>query len=149
MKGVLYTISKGETVTGCIMNCAFRKEVIPAMYQLLMGQDAHGNKWPYDRWGDIWSGYIAKKYVEEVLKGAVAINYAAHVKHQRASNVYTNLSKELSGYAINEEFAEFLVPLKFDSYEEIANVCGVLSLFGDEHSDKYEEAMKIWGGLTK
>ena len=148
-KGDMHIVGKGEAVTGCIMNCAFKREVIPAMYQLLMGQDKDGNKWPYDRWGDIWSGHLAKKYVEDVLGGVVAINYAAHIKHERASNVYTNLRKELSGYEVNEKFWDLLTMFDepFRSYDMIADTALYVGLFdvkGTEFTDKYWEAMKLW-----
>lgn len=149
-KDRLVGISKAQGVTGCIMNCAFKREVIPAMYQLLMGQDKDGKDWPYDRWGDIWSGHIAKKYVEDVLGGAVAINYAAHVKHERASNVYTNIKKELSGYPINENFWAILQPNYTPSYEYIINVLEHGNMFSkptEGFTAKQCEAMRIWIAL--
>lgn len=145
----LIGISKSQGVTGCIMNCAFKREVIPAMYQLLMGQDKGGNAWPYDRWGDIWSGHLAKKYVENVLGGAVAINYAAHVRHERASNVYTNIKKELSGYEVNEYFWTNLSVYTNCSYEfMIKDICDHVRIFDKAPttgaSDKYKEAILTW-----
>jgi hypothetical protein len=120
------------------------------MYQLLMGQDAQGNAWPYDRWGDIWSGHLAKKYVEDVLGGCVAINYAAHIKHERASNVYANIQKELSGYKINETIWEKLSKYFTPSYEYISYIVedNDVMLFGEE-SKKYAEAMRVWSRLTQ
>jgi hypothetical protein len=131
-KDRIINIPKGAHVTGCIMNCAFKREVTPAMYQLLMGQDNKGNKWPYDRWGDIWSGHIAKKYVEDNLKGTAVINYRACVKHERASNVYKNIEKESSGYPINECFVENLY-------------VGSEHLFGSKDiTKKYFDAIQLW-----
>jgi hypothetical protein len=133
----IVSIPKGAHLTGCIMNCAFKREVTPSMYQLLMGQDSKGNKWPYDRWGDIWSAHIAKKYVEEALKGTCVINYKANIKHARASNVYKNIEKEASGYPINEVFVENL-------YIHSPNLFGPI-----EVSKPYFEAMIIWKRLLK
>lgn len=142
-------VGRGEGVTGCIMNCAFKREVIPAMYQLLMGQDDKGNFHPYDRWGDIWSGHLAKKYVENVLGGAVAINYAAHVRHERASNVYVNITKELSGYEVNEYFWTNISVYTQGSYEfMIKDICDHVRIFDrvptTGASDKYKEAILTW-----
>jgi len=147
----MYVLSKGEGVTGCIMNCAFKREVIPSMYQLLMGQDDKGNKHPYDRWGDIWSGHLAKRYIEDVLGGCVGINYDATIRHARASNVYMNIQKELSGYAVNEKFWDVLRNIgHLKSYEDIAIESGLADLYGSsEVSAKYMEAMLIWSRILK
>lgn len=151
-------VPKGVGVTGCIMNCAFRMDIVPFMYQLLMGQDQKGNKHPYDRWGDIWSCHIAKSLLD-ATQGCVVYNQAAGVSHQRASSVEKNLAKEASGYVINETFWDeasntaYLAALASDNVESYAEFADALhtftNVFGKEHTKKYTEAMKTWSKILK
>lgn len=90
------TVPKYLGLTGCIMNAAWKREATPIMYQLLMGKG-----YPYSRWGDIWSGLLAKR-VSDLHDKAIAINGYASVEHIRASNVFSNIVQEASGYEPNE-----------------------------------------------
>jgi hypothetical protein len=45
----------------CGMNLAFRPDVVPALYFLLMGRD-----YEYHRFGDIWAGIIIKKIADHL-----------------------------------------------------------------------------------
>ena len=49
----------------CGMNLAFKPQIIPAMYFLLMGQ----RNWPFDRFGDIWCGIFLKKICDHLGLG--------------------------------------------------------------------------------
>ena len=100
----------------CIMNCAFRRELLPWMYQAPMGQrlaefDLPGG----DRFADIWSGIIAKRACDANNWGVVT-GYST-IYHSRASNVFTNLRKESVFLELNETFAsEFYNPETTDKY---------------------------------
>ncbi len=79
----------------CGMNLAFRAELAPIMYFLLMGPD-----YPYQRFGDIWCGLIAKRICDHL---GYAFTYGAPlVIHDRASNAETNLAAEAEAVAANE-----------------------------------------------
>jgi hypothetical protein len=91
------TIPRGSYFPMCSMNLAWRPEFTPAMYFLLMGPD-----YPFDRFGDIWAGVLAKRVADHL---GLAVNSGSPgVLHERASNVFTNLSKESRGLAANETF---------------------------------------------
>ena len=45
-------------------NTAFHKDILPCYYYVLMGAQIGGLK--LDRYGDIWSGYFAKKVIDQV-----------------------------------------------------------------------------------
>ncbi len=45
----------------CSMNLAWRPEFTAAMYFLLMGPDQ-----PFDRFGDIWGGVLAKRVADHL-----------------------------------------------------------------------------------
>lgn len=135
-------IPKGTAVTGCIMNCAFRREFTPNFYQLLMGKD-----WPFDRWGDIWSGLIAKRICDD-NNWAVVINGFASVQHTRASDTNTNIKKESSGYMINEEMWDNIVCTMGCDYESIvSNLCRDQAFYNTEYQEKLSEAARIWTKL--
>lgn len=93
-KGV---IPKGIYFPMCIMNLAFKPEVLPYIYQPPMGEKA--GIWRFD---DIWSGVVTKRAIDENRWAAVT-GYA-RVYHQRASNVWTNIRHEGTGLELNETF---------------------------------------------
>lgn len=95
-KGV---IPKGVFYPMCAMNLAFKRKMLPYMYQAPMG-----HKIGLDRFGDIWSGIESKKVIDE--KGWAVVSGYATVKHERASNVFTNLQKEAKGLEMNEHYGE-------------------------------------------
>src|SRR5258708_7143906 len=97
----LQIIPSGCYFPMCSMNLAFKREITPLMYFPLMGEDAQGKKWGYDRFDDIWAGIFAKKILDHLKYGVV--NGAPFVEHRKASNPFTNLKKEAAGIEKNEE----------------------------------------------
>ncbi len=91
------TIPRGTYFPMCSMNLAWRREFTPAMYFQLMGPD-----YPFDRFGDIWAGVLAKRVADHL--GFAVNSGSPGIIHERASNVFTNLAKESRGLARNETF---------------------------------------------
>jgi hypothetical protein len=91
------TIPRGSYYPMCSMNVAWRAEFTPAMYFLLMGPN-----YPFDRFGDIWGGVLAKRVADHL--GFAVNSGSPAVLHERASNVFSNLAKESRGLAVNEQF---------------------------------------------
>lgn len=89
------TIPRGAFYPMCGMNLAFRPEIAPAMYFLLMGRD-----WGVDRFGDIWCGLFSKRICDHL--GLAVTSGSPTVHHARASNVWANLRKEATGMERNE-----------------------------------------------
>lgn len=106
--GVLFPI--------CAMNFAFRRELMPYVYQSPMGQRLAEFDLPVgDRFADIWSGIIAKRACDANQWGVVT-GYST-IYHSRASNVFANLRKESVFLELNETFAsEFYNPETQDKY---------------------------------
>jgi hypothetical protein len=102
-KGVVLPVPRGTAVTGCIMNCAFRREVTPIMWQLPLLEGR------YNRWGDIWSGLIQKRVLDHIGQ-VMVINGKASVLHERASDPTANLERETPGIPFNEDLWESLEP---------------------------------------
>jgi len=136
------TIPRGRYYPMCGMNIAFKRALIPAMYFLLMGKD-----YPFDRFGDIWCGIISKKIIDHL--GYCVGNGYPLVWHDRASNIWENLRKEMPGYEINDHFwyrVDEIVLTKTtfkDCYMEIAEK---MSLNG-EYWEQLKKAMITWANL--
>jgi len=127
----------------CGMNVAFKSEITPIMYFLLMGKD-----YEYDRFGDIWCGIFSKKILDhlsyDVWSGTPI------VRHIKASDPWVNLEKEKPGYKVNEMLWEYIdkVPMAGHSYGEcyvyLANLVRGLN---SPYWDKLSDAMNIWKEL--
>lgn len=132
-------VPKGAAVTCCIMNCAWKREYTPIMWQLPMLDGR------YNRVGDIWSGLFIKKTLDAV--GAVMIiNGAARVRHERASNPYESLKKEAPSVWLNDNLWPALETTDtgevFNSYPEklldwYDRITNNAALFFWEHDEQY------------
>lgn len=135
-------IPTGNYFPMCGMNLAFRRDVVPAMYFLLMGKD-----WPYDRFGDIWAGIFVKKICDHL--GYAVRSGEPYVKHLRASNVWRNLEKEFPGYQVNETLWQEVDGIRLSGqdfkscYKELSQK---LVINGD-YWDKLRRAMAVWADL--
>lgn len=92
---VVMPVPYGVPTTCCIMNCAFRREHTPIMWQLPLVDGL------FNRWGDIWSGLFQKKALD-AAGDVMVINGKARVHHERASDPVANLEREQPGVGINE-----------------------------------------------
>jgi hypothetical protein len=108
-----FVCGKSNWITICSMNLAFRPEIIPAFYQLPMGEKS------VDRYDDIWSGLFVKKVMDKlnryVMNGNPLCN---HNKYPRS--ITDDIRKEALGLSINELLYQALdkIELKHDSYGE-------------------------------
>lgn len=94
----------------CAMNFAFKRCLLPYIYQAPMGRKLAAFGLPvYDRFADIWSGVAAKFACDYHDWGVVSGR--AYVHHIRASSVWANMRKEAPGLELNESFVkEFTNP---------------------------------------
>lgn len=90
-------IPKGILYPHCAMNFAFKRKLLPYVYQAPMGY-----KVGLDRFADIWMGIECKKDMD-TLGWAVVTGYAT-IWHDRASNVWDNLIKEAKGLKMSENY---------------------------------------------
>jgi hypothetical protein len=135
-------IPKGKFFPMCGMNLAFKPKMAPAMYFLLMGKS-----WPFDRFGDIWCGVFAKKICDHL--GLAVRSGEPRIEHQRASNPWTNLRKELPGYEVNENLwraVDSLVLTGTNPLECYGELAEKLPLSG-EYWDQLRAAMGTWTEL--
>lgn len=89
-KGVLYPM--------CGMNIAFKRQMLPHMYQAPFWLE-HG----LGRVDDIICGVTSKRVIDE--NGWAAVTGYARVFHERASNVYKNLKLEAASIELFEQMA--------------------------------------------
>ncbi len=136
------TIPRGSYFSMCSMNIAWRPEFTAAMYFLLMGP-----KYPFDRFGDIWGGVLAKRIADHL--GFAVNSGSPAILHERESNVFTNLAKESRGLAANESFwrAVDSVVLSADSVPSAyAQLADRLPLEQEEFA-LLRRAMRTWAEL--
>lgn len=140
----LQIIPQGAYYPMCSMNLAFTRKVTPLMYLPLMGQDIFGNDWGYDRFDDIWAGIFSKKIMDH-LNYAV-ISGAPFVKHQKASNPFTNLQKEAKGIETNETLFKKVDQINLTSkdiigsYRELINSLKIK----EEYFLNLKTAINLW-----
>lgn len=160
-------VPAGSYFPMCGMNVSWRSDATVLMYHLLMGKTLKGYalaegasddmdlyQLPFDRFGDIWCGIIAKKICDEhALTVSTGMPY---IRHERASNPFVNLKKEAPGLEVNEKFWEYVDSYTGHSELSLADeyVCmgqhiGRWDEF-KEHSPYFQklgEAMQAWGNL--
>ena len=78
----------GKYFPMCGMNLAWKRELTPAMYFMLMGKDKNEKSWGFDRFDDIWAGIFVKKICDHL--GFRIVSGYPVVWHDRASDPYKN-----------------------------------------------------------
>lgn len=142
-------VPHGQYYPMCGMNLAWRREYTPLLYFLLMGQDAQGRSYPFDRFGDIWAGIISKKVLDHL--GVGVWSGAPYVRHARASNVWANFDKEHEGVKANERLWQAVDSIIVTGqnaawcYEQIADTLPRVVV--GEYWKRLSKAMHIWSAL--
>ena len=98
--GILFPMSS--------MNVAFRPEALPLMYLLPMGEGQ-----PYDRFDDIWCGWIMKKVCDHL--GWSVRSGSPFVYHSRASDAKKNAELEAPGLLMNERLWRLIAGIKLSN----------------------------------
>jgi hypothetical protein len=92
-----FVAAPGDYLTVCSMNLAFRREVVPAFYQLPMDD----NPWNVGRFDDIWSGVFLKRACD--LLGSQIYNGGPLCEHNKAPrSTFGDLQNEVAGLELNE-----------------------------------------------
>jgi len=92
-----FVADPGHYLTVCSMNLAFRREVVPAFYQLPMDD----NEWSVGRFDDIWSGVFLKRAADVLGKDVVTGDpLCRHDKAPRST--FDDLHNEVAGLELNE-----------------------------------------------
>jgi hypothetical protein len=110
------------------MNLAFRREVVPAFYQLPMDD----NEWEVGRFDDIWSGVFLKRACD--VLGKRIYNGAPLCEHNKAPrSTFSDLNNEVAGLELNEHLWERIddVGGDADSYAGVFAAMGETLAAGD------------------
>lgn len=127
------------------MNIAFRPELLPAMYNLPMGQGQ-----PFHRFDDIWCGLIMKKACDAM--GWAVRSGSPCIRHIRASDAKRNAELEAPGIVENEKvwawMAEMMIlpPGKLD-IEILTEIHERLCHLGT-YWQRAADAARIWRRLV-
>ncbi|MFB6075443.1 MAG: alpha-1 4-glucan-protein synthase [Haloarculaceae archaeon] len=96
-----FVAREGQYLTVCSMNLAFRREVVPAFYQLPMDD----NPWDVGRFDDIWSGLFLKRACD--VLGKQIYNGRPLCAHNKAPrSTFSDLTGEVHGLELNEHIWE-------------------------------------------
>jgi hypothetical protein len=98
-------VEPGRLVSVCSMNMHFRRELIPAAFQLPM----HVAVVPdgvIDRYGDIWGGFVLKTLMD--VRGDVMAVGEPMVDHLRDGDHVRNTWQENLAHQVNDEFIDVL-----------------------------------------
>lgn len=134
---VVMAVPHGCAVTGSAMNCAWRTELTPLLWQFPLFDGR------YKRFGDIWSGLVAKK-VADHCGLAVLVNGEACVSHRRASNAKRNAELEAPGRLPNEDLwlgigGQVLLNDPFDMIGTYREVTDRVAVYFDAFDPPYAE----------
>ena len=102
-------IEVGKLISVCSMNMQFRRELIPAVYQLPMHVEVMPN-WVVDRYGDIWGGFILKTLMD--LNGDSMAVGEPMINHLKEGDYTRNIWQEHVCHLINDEFLDMLAATK-------------------------------------
>ncbi|MBX0323277.1 alpha-1 4-glucan-protein synthase [Halomicroarcula sp. F13] len=123
-----FVAAEGNYLTVCSMNLAFRREVVPAFYQLPMDD----NEWDVGRFDDIWSGLFLKRACD--VLGKQIYNGDPLCEHNKAPrSTFSDLTNEVHGLELNEHVYEEIdaVGDDADSYAEVFEAMGERLADGD------------------
>jgi hypothetical protein len=116
-----FVAAEGQYLTVCSMNLAFRREVVPAFYQLPMDD----NRWDVGRFDDIWSGLFLKRACD--VLGKQIYNGDPLCEHNKAPrSTFSDLTNEVNGLELNEHIWEIVDAVG----EEATTYAGVLEAIG-------------------
>jgi Reversibly glycosylated polypeptide len=105
-------VPNGALISVCSMNMHFRRELIPAVYQLPMHVEVMPG-WVIDRYGDIWGGFILKTLMD--LKRELMAVGAPMIRHLKEGQYTRNIWQEHTAHLVNDE----LISIFEQSREEI------------------------------
>jgi hypothetical protein len=98
-----FVAERGNYLTVCSMNLAFKREVVPAFYQLPMDDNA----WDVGRFDDIWSGLFLKRACD-VLDKRILNGYPLCEHNKAPRSTFSDLTNEVHGLECNEHVWEVL-----------------------------------------
>ncbi|CAF3350950.1 unnamed protein product [Rotaria sp. Silwood1] len=143
---ITITVPAGVLYPMCSMNVAFNRKLIgPAFMQGLMGSGM-----PWGRYDDMFAGWASKVVADHLGLGVKT--GAPYIRHNKASNPFTNLKKEYMGMFWQEDIIAFFQKVRFsssaktpqDCYLELAEMIRANLSYLNEYFSRLATAMEIW-----
>lgn len=143
---ITVTVPVGVLYPMCSMNVAFNRKLIgPAFMQGLMGAGM-----PWARYDDMFAGWASKVVADHLGLGVKT--GAPYIRHNKASNPFTNLKKEYMGLFWQEDIIDFFQRIQFSSsattpqtcYLELARMIRKNLVYLNSYFDRLATAMEIW-----
>jgi len=131
-------VPDGALISVCSMNMHFRREVIPAVYQLLMHIEVMPG-WVIDRYGDIWGGFILKTLMD--IKGEKMAAGGPTIRHLKEGSYERNIWQEHTCHLVNDEFLAILERSR--EIIQSADYVGMMSQLTDCFQSEYETSSTI------
>lgn len=143
------TVPAGVMYPMCSMNVAFNRRLIgPAFMQGLMGDGQ-----PWARYDDMFAGWASKRVADHL--GVGVKSGQPYIRHDKASNPFTNLKKEYKGLWWQERVIPIIQHFTFSQHAHDAGSCyrelaehirkELASLH--EYFTRLAAAMEAWVGL--
>ncbi len=127
-----FVAGRGNYLTVCSMNLAFRREVIPAFYQLPMDD----NEWAVGRFDDIWSGVFLKRACDIV--GGQIYNGNPLCEHNKAPrSTFDDLTNEAAGLELNEHLWKVIDGVGGDATDYAGVYAAMADRLAEGEFDKY------------
>jgi hypothetical protein len=123
-----FVVEAGQYTTVCSMNLAFKREIVPAFYQMPMDD----NEWSVGRFDDIWSGVVLKRACD--VLGKDLYNGYPLCEHNKAPrSTFSDLANEVAGLELNEHVWEVVdeVGEDADTYAEVFDAIATAFAEGD------------------
>ena len=129
-----FVAGRGNYLTVCSMNLAFRREIIPVFYQLPMDD----NPWKIGRFDDIWSGVFLKRACD--VLGKQIITGSPLCKHNKAPrSTFLDLNAEVPALELNEHLWEILDRAEHEA-EDYGGLYGEFAAAIESDSTQYVSA---------
>jgi len=127
-----FVAEEGNYLTVCSMNLAFRREVIPAFYQMPMDD----NEWSVGRFDDIWSGVFLKRACD--LLDKQIYNGQPLCEHNKAPrSTFDDLHNEVAGLELNEHVWELIDDAGTDAETYVEAYRAMAEALLDADADAY------------
>jgi len=143
---VTLTIPHGVLYPMCSMNVAFNRKLIGAAFM----QGLMGSGQPWARYDDMFAGWASKVIADHLGLGVKS--GSPYIRHNKASNPFTNLKKEYMGLFWQEDLIEFFRQVRFSlsaqtpeqCYLELAQMIRKNFEHVNEYFDRLATAMEQW-----
>jgi hypothetical protein len=128
-----FVADRGQYLTVCSMNLAFRREVVPAFYQLPMDD----NEWGVGRFDDIWSGVFLKRAADVLDKDI--LNGSPLCVHEKAPRpTFDDLRAEAPALELNEHLWEVVDDAGADADSFAGTYRAMADRLASESFDEWE-----------